>query len=180
MTEPPTEPLVRVRGLIKNYPRQRVDASRYARLWDRVWGWTGRLDDWEALNLGVPVLKGVDLDVQEGETLAIVGPSGAGKSTLLHLIGALDHPNAGQVYYRDVEVTGLKPRKVDAWRNREVGYVFQFYHLFPDLTALENVLVPGMIRFGAAAYGAHSQELHDRAIELLTRVGLGDRVNHRP
>ncbi|MEZ6184523.1 MAG: ABC transporter ATP-binding protein [Planctomycetota bacterium] len=175
-----TEPLIQVRGLSKDYPRQRVDASRYARLWDRVWGWTGRLDDWPALNVGIPVLKDVDMEVHEGETLAIVGPSGAGKSTLLHLMGALDHPSAGSVHYRDVNVTALGPRKVAAWRNREVGYVFQFYHLFPDLTALENVLVPGMIRYGAAGYPAHGAELQARAVDLLTQVGLGDRINHRP
>lgn len=175
-----TEPLISIRGLRKNYPRQRVGAPLYARLVGRALGWTGALDNWEKLHEGIPVLKGVDLDVYDGETLAIVGPSGAGKSTLLHLIGALDRPNGGEILYRDIVVNTLKPSRVAAWRNREVGYIFQFYHLFPDLTALENVLIPGMIRFGTSAYLAQRTELRERARELLERVGLGERINHRP
>ena len=175
-----TKPLITIRGLRKNYPRQRVGAPLYARLVGRALGWTGALDNWEKLHEGIPVLKGVDLDVYDGETLAIVGPSGAGKSTLLHLIGALDRPNGGDILYRDIVVNTLKPSRVAAWRNREVGYIFQFYHLFPDLTALENVLIPGMIRYGTSAYLAQRAELRERARELLERVGLGERVNHRP
>jgi len=175
-----TKPLITIRGLRKNYPRQRVGAPLYARLVGRALGWTGALDNWDKLHEGIPVLKGVDLDVYDGETLAIVGPSGAGKSTLLHLIGALDRPNGGEILYRDIVVNTLKSSRVAAWRNREVGYIFQFYHLFPDLTALENVLIPGMIRYGTSAYLGQRAELRERARELLERVGLGERVNHRP
>jgi lipoprotein-releasing system ATP-binding protein len=178
MTEP--RPLVRVRGLKKNYPRQRVDAPLHARLLGKLWGWTGALDEWDKLNEGLPVLKGIDLDIVPDETLAIVGRSGAGKSTLLHLIGALDRPTEGSVIYEDRDLGALPAAELDAWRNRTVGYVFQFYHLFPDLNALENVLVPAQVAYSVPAYLGKRAELTERAERLLAEVNLADRRHHRP
>jgi lipoprotein-releasing system ATP-binding protein len=175
-----SEPIVRVRALTKTYPRQRVDAGFVAKLVGRAWGWTGALDDWPPLNEGLPVLKGVDLDVEQNEILAIVGKSGAGKSTLLHLIGALDTPKEGTILWKGEDVTLMSPKRVAEWRNRHVGYVFQFYHLFPDLDALENVLVPAMVAYSAPSYLARRGELRERARHLLDKVGLGDRTHHRP
>ncbi len=175
-----SEPIVRVRALSKCYPRQRVDAPLWARLVGRAWGWTGALDDWPTLNEGLPVLREVDLDVQENEILAITGPSGAGKSTLLHLIGALDLPNQGTILYKAEDVTLMSSARLSAWRNQHVGFVFQFYHLFPDLSAEENVLVPAMVAYTVPGYMARRGELRERAAHLLDRVGLGDRRHHRP
>ena len=174
------ETLVRVRALEKNYPRQRVHAPLWARLVGRALNWTGWLDDWAKLNEGLPVLRGVNLDVHKGEVLAIVGPSGAGKSTLLHLIGALDRPNRGTILWKDEEVTRMPPLRLAAWRNHTVGFVFQFYHLFPDLTARENVLVPGMVAHSVLSWLGQRGALRARADELLERVGLGDRRHHYP
>ncbi|RMG18399.1 MAG: ABC transporter ATP-binding protein [Planctomycetota bacterium] len=178
MSEP--VPLVRVRGLEKRYPRQRVDAPWRARLLGRLWGWTGALDEWELLNEGLPVLKGIDLDVYADEILAIVGPSGAGKSTLLHLIGALDRPSAGAVVYEGQDLGSRPAAELDRWRNLTVGFVFQFYHLFPDLDALENVLVPAQVAHSVPSYLGRRREFAERARHLLERVGLGDRAHHRP
>lgn len=174
------EIILRVRGLKKNYPRQRVDASIFARIMGFAAGWTGALDDYEPLNEGLPVLKGIDLDVYADESLAIIGPSGAGKSTLLHLIGALDRVNEGTVLYRDRSLTSLDSGELDAWRNRKVGFVFQFYHLFPDLNALENVLIPAQVAYSTFGYLAKRAQLTERARHLLDQVGLGDRMHHRP
>jgi lipoprotein-releasing system ATP-binding protein len=122
----------------------------------------------------VNVLSELDLDVDEGETVAIVGESGVGKSTLLHLLGALDRPTGGEVRFGGVEVFALPPGELAAFRNREIGFVFQFHQLLPDFTALENVMLPGLIaRQSVAATRA-------RAAELLERVGLRERVTHRP
>jgi lipoprotein-releasing system ATP-binding protein len=173
-------PIVRVRALKKSYPRQRVDAPLWARLFGRAWGWTGALDAWPTLNEGVPVLNGVDVDVKQNEILAIVGPSGAGKSTLLHLIGALDAPNEGTILYKGEDVTMMSPGRVAHWRNVTIGFVFQFYHLFPDLDAEENVLIPAMVAYSPGAYLARRAELRERARHLLDRVGLGDRRHHHP
>ena len=174
------EVILRVRALVKNFPRERVDAPLWARLIARGLAWTGWLDEWEALNEGLPVLKGVDLDIHQGEVVAIVGPSGAGKSTLLHLIGALDRPSDGTILYKDEDVTGMAAQRLAAWRNHTVGFVFQFYHLFPDLTALENVLVPGMVAHGVTSWFGARAALRARAEELLERVHLTDRSGHYP
>jgi lipoprotein-releasing system ATP-binding protein len=173
-------PILRARKLRKDYPRQRVDAHLGARALGALWGWTGQLDEWPALNEGLPVLKGIDLDVYPGETLAIVGPSGAGKSTLLHLLGALDHPTEGTVLYREDDFLTMKAAAIDRWRNRTVGYVFQFYHLFPDLDAEENVLLPAMVACTTLEFARRKAELHGRALELLEKVGLAARRHHRP
>ncbi len=172
--------MIRVRALEKRFPLQRRDAPLRAKLLGKLWGWTGALDDWSLLNEGLPVLKGIDLDVYAGETLAIVGPSGAGKSTLLHLIGCLDKPNAGTILFEDQDLARMPQASLDHWRNKRVGFVFQFYHLFPDLSALENVLVPAMVKLSLPAYLSQKSVLKDRARELLEQVGLADRAGHRP
>lgn len=173
-------PLIRVRGLVKTYPKQRVDSSIFARLLNAVWGWTGALDTWAPLNEGVPVLRSIDLDVYPDETLVILGRSGAGKSTLLYLMGALDRPNEGTILYEDQDLGRISGRALDRWRNSTVGYVFQFYHLFPDLNALENVLLPAKVAYSVPAYLSRSDDLNARARLLLEQVGLGDRAHHRP
>jgi lipoprotein-releasing system ATP-binding protein len=118
------------------------------------------------------VLKGIDLEVGSGEMVTIVGPSGAGKSTLLHLIGTLDLPTKGQILYGGRDVTRLGSSDLAEFRNRSIGFVFQFHHLLPEFTALENVMMPGLIQGG--------RRLEDRARELLDEVGLSERLTHRP
>ncbi|MDH5674195.1 MAG: ABC transporter ATP-binding protein [Myxococcales bacterium] len=122
----------------------------------------------------VPVLKGIDLRVDEGEMLCIVGPSGAGKSTLLHLLGTLDLPSAGQIFYGGDDVTTYSSARLAAFRNHSIGFVFQFHHLLPEFTALENVMMPGRIR------GEGKGALRERAEALLLEVGLKERLTHRP
>lgn len=122
----------------------------------------------------VEVLNGVDLKVVSGETVAIVGSSGVGKSTLLNVMGALDRPTRGEVFYRDKLITGLDDRALAAFRNRFVGFVFQFHHLLPEFTALENVMLPALIG------GSGAGEAGKRAGELLEEVGLKDRFGHKP
>ncbi|MBW2189449.1 MAG: ABC transporter ATP-binding protein [Deltaproteobacteria bacterium] len=118
------------------------------------------------------VLKGIDLQIDRGEMVTIVGPSGAGKSTLLHLIGTLDLPTEGRILYGGRDVTRLGSLELAEFRNRSIGFVFQFHHLLPEFTALENVMMPGLIR--------GSRRLEDRARQLLDEVGLTDRLTHRP
>src|SRR5205823_4281957 len=117
--------ILRVRNVTKNYPIQRTDASLYARAVGASLAWTGALDDWKPLNDGLPILRGVDLDVFPDETLAIVGPSGAGKSTLLHVMGALDPPTDGAVVYRGRDLTAMSSTELADYRNKRVGFVFQ-------------------------------------------------------
>lgn len=134
----------------------------------------------------VPVLRGVSLDVRQGEWLAVLGASGSGKSTLLHLIGGLDRPDhaePGDAQGPAIEVAGrglasMSPRELDALRAGTVGFVFQFYHLLPELTVLENVCVAAMVRLGRLGY--RSAEARARAGELLESMGLGHRLGHRP
>jgi len=118
------------------------------------------------------VLKGIDLEIGSGEMVTIVGPSGAGKSTLLHLIGTLDLPTEGQILYGGRDVTRLGSSDLAEFRNRSIGFVFQFHHLLPEFTALENVMMPGLIQGG--------RRMEDRARELLGEVGLSERLTHRP
>src|SRR6185295_10996721 len=122
----------------------------------------------------VGVLAALDLVVEAGERLAIVGTSGVGKSTLLHLLGALDRPTGGQLLFDGEDVFGRADAGLAAFRNREVGFVFQFHHLLGDFTALENVMLPALI--AREAFGA----ARSRATGLLERVGLQDRLKHRP
>ena len=120
------------------------------------------------------VFSGLNLDVQRGEMLALVGESGAGKSTLLHMLGGLDRPSSGTIYYGSKEVSGLaRPEQAD-FRNREIGFVWQIHYLLPEFTALENVCMPLLIR-GEAIGVAKT-----RAIQLLERVGLKQRLDHKP
>ncbi len=128
----------------------------------------------------VEVLRGVNLDVHEGEFLSIVGASGSGKSTLLHLLGTLDRPDYGQVYYEGKRIDNLPLELRDKLRNETFGFIFQFYHLLPELNALENVLVPEMIRHSFWAWWRKRGEFKKRAAELLERVGLGHRLRHKP
>jgi lipoprotein-releasing system ATP-binding protein len=118
------------------------------------------------------VLKGIDLEIGSGEMVTIVGPSGAGKSTLLHLIGTLDLPTEGRILYGGRDVTRLGSSDLAEFRNRSIGFVFQFHHLLPEFTALENVMMPGLIQGG--------RRLEGRARELLREVGLSERLTHRP
>jgi lipoprotein-releasing system ATP-binding protein len=118
------------------------------------------------------VLEGIDLDIHPGEMVTIVGPSGAGKSTLLHLIGTLDLPSEGRILYGGRDVTQLGSSELAEFRNVSLGFVFQFHHLLPEFTALENVLMPGLIQ--------GRRRLEDRARQLLDEVGLSARLTHRP
>ncbi len=120
------------------------------------------------------------MNVAKGEFLAIVGQSGSGKSTLLHLLGTLDAPDKGQIQFAGRRIDNLPPSARDALRNRQIGMIFQFYHLLPELTTLENVLAPLMIRCGVWAYLRRRGEHRVRAAELLEMVGLADRLKHRP
>jgi ABC-type lipoprotein export system ATPase subunit len=120
------------------------------------------------------VLEGIDLAVARGESLALRGASGAGKSTLLHLLGGLDLPNAGEIFFDGVNLRSLGAAALAQWRNRRVGFIFQAYHLLPELTALENVMLPA--RMARTAPGAAAA----RAAQMLDRVGLSQRVQHRP
>jgi len=128
----------------------------------------------------VPVLRGVSLNVRRGEFLAVVGQSGCGKSTLLHLLGTLDAPDHGEIHYDGRRIDNLPARERDALRNRRFGMIFQFYHLLPELTTLENVLAPAMIAQGAWSYLRHRAAHRANARELLERVGLGHRLKHKP
>lgn len=122
----------------------------------------------------IHVLQGLDLELKEGERLAIVGESGVGKSTLLHILGTLDRPSQGQVTYRGTNLFSLDDPALSAFRNREIGFVFQFHYLLPDFDALENVMLPALIQRWERKKAEHE------AMELLEMVGLRDRMTHRP
>ncbi len=126
------------------------------------------------------VLRGLDLEVHEGEFLSVVGASGSGKSTLLHLLGVLDRPDKGEIYLDERRIDDLAAKRRDQLRNQTFGFIFQFYHLLPELTALENVLMPQMIAHSVWSWWRRRRELRNRAVELLDRVGLGRRLHHRP
>ncbi len=120
------------------------------------------------------VLKGIDLEIQKGEIVSIVGASGAGKSTLLHILGTLDNAQEGTIRIHDTDVTALPQKKLSAFRNRHIGFVFQSHHLLPEFTALENVCMPAFIA------GESKSSAEKKAGELLTMMNLADRVTHRP
>ena len=122
----------------------------------------------------LPVLKGIDIEIQKGEILAIIGASGVGKSTLLHLIGGLDRPTQGKVYYENQDIFDFNDRELDRFRNLGVGFVFQFHHLLPEFTAIENVAL------GALIAGRNAHDARADAGELLDYVGLSERLEHHP
>lgn len=130
--------------------------------------------------LEVPVLKGVDLQINTGDFTAIIGQSGSGKSTLLHLLGTLDVPDRGEIRIGETRIDNLPAKKKERLRNREFGMIFQFYHLLPELTMLENVLIPRMVQDGFWAYLKNKKAYKKRAIELIEMVGLGHRMSHKP
>src|SRR5262245_12700230 len=130
--------------------------------------------------VAVPVLQGVHLEVQRGEFVSIVGVSGSGKSTLLHLLGTLDRPDDGAILIEGERIDNLPGSERDWLRNQTFGVIFQFYHLLPELTALENVVLPQMIAHSALGWLRHRGTYRRRATELLERVGLGHRLTHRP
>jgi len=126
------------------------------------------------------ILHGVDLELERGACVSLMGASGAGKSTLLHILGLLESPSAGEVWIDGENAWKLPVQRRAALRNRKLGFVFQFYHLLPELNALENVLLPAMIQHGPAAWRARARELRQRAEELLVRFGLSERLRHKP
>lgn len=122
----------------------------------------------------LPVLKGINFHVKQGEIISIVGASGAGKTTLLHILGTLDKTDAGTVHINSVDVSNLGDKKLSEFRNKNIGFIFQFHHLLPEFTALENVCIPAFIAKTPKA------EAEKRAAELLTFLGLSERLNHKP
>jgi lipoprotein-releasing system ATP-binding protein len=120
------------------------------------------------------VLKGIDLTIDKGEVVSIVGPSGAGKTTLLQIIGTLDYPDSGSVCFDNIDVTKLSQKKLADFRNRHIGFVFQFHQLLPEFTALENIMIPAYIA------GTSTKEARQRAEELLQFMGLNNRGHHKP
>ena len=120
------------------------------------------------------VLKDVSLEIKKGEIISIVGASGAGKTTLLHIIGTLDRPNKGLLMINNENISNLSDKKLAAFRNKNIGFVFQFNHLLPEFTAIENVCIPAFIA------GTDKSLAEERAMELLTFLGLTDRINHKP
>jgi lipoprotein-releasing system ATP-binding protein len=122
----------------------------------------------------VQVLKGVDIELQKGEIISIVGSSGAGKSTLLHILGTLDKADQGEIYLNNTPVNSLNGKKLAAFRNRHMGFVFQFHHLLPEFTALENVCIPGWLA------GRKKKEVEAKAEELLRLLGLTMRLDNKP
>ncbi|MDH5201646.1 MAG: ABC transporter ATP-binding protein [Nitrospirota bacterium] len=129
------------------------------------------------------VLKGVDLSIKEREMVGIVGASGVGKSTLLHILGALDSPTSGKVFYNGNDIFLLDEHSLAYFRNKSIGFVFQFHHLLPEFTALENVMMPGLISMGSSVQGFKGlsyKEVKERAERLLNELGLSERESHRP
>ncbi len=128
----------------------------------------------------VQVLKGADVAVKKGEFAAIVGASGSGKSTLLHILGALDRPDKGVVKFEGRELDGMGGRELNEYRNKMIGFVFQFYHLLDELNVLENVMLPAMVPAGMIGWLTRQAEVKKRALELLKAVGLEERAIHKP
>lgn len=122
----------------------------------------------------VQVLKGVDIEIKKGEVVSIVGPSGSGKSTLLHILGTLDKPDRGEIMMNDTVINSLGSKKLAVFRNRNIGFVFQFHHLLPEFSALENVCIPGWIA------GRKKKEVENTAKDLLQVLGVAHRLNNKP
>ncbi len=128
----------------------------------------------------IPVLQGVELAIQAGEFVSIIGPSGCGKTTLLHLLATLDAPDSGEICFEGNRIDNVPSAGRDLLRNKYFGMVFQFYHLLPELTTLENVLTPAMIGEGVLGYWSRRRAYKERAMEMLELVGLGHRLKHKP
>jgi lipoprotein-releasing system ATP-binding protein len=129
------------------------------------------------------VLQGITLSIHEKEIVGIVGASGAGKSTLLHILGALDRPTSGTVFYNDTDIFSLDRNSLASFRNRKIGFVFQFHHLLPEFSATENVMMPGLIGMGSKHQGfkgPNYNEIRYRAEMILNEMGLSERKRHRP
>ncbi len=126
------------------------------------------------------VLRGIDFEVQAGEFVAMVGASGSGKSTFLHILGALDTPDKGDVIFDGQHLTGLNAARLNEYRNRSVGFVFQFYHLLDELDVVENTVLPAMAASNILNWSARRGPARQRAIDLLRRFGLGERLKHKP
>ncbi len=141
---------------------------------------TGLTKSFHKGDIEIPVLAGLNLSVRKGEFLAVVGQSGSGKSTLLHLLGTLDVPDKGEIHFEGQRIDNLPGARRDALRNTRFGMIFQFYHLLPELSALENVLVPLMITHNTLSYFRYRRRLRAAATELLEAVGLGHRLRHKP
>ncbi|MBK8668570.1 MAG: ABC transporter ATP-binding protein [Saprospiraceae bacterium] len=122
----------------------------------------------------IHVLNGIDMDIPQGQIISIIGKSGAGKSTLLHILGTLDTPDTGTLAICDKDITGLNEKQLAAFRNKNIGFVFQFHHLLQEFTAIENVCIPAYIA------GKSESESTQKAKELLEYLGLSDRMNHKP
>jgi lipoprotein-releasing system ATP-binding protein len=120
------------------------------------------------------VLKGVDVEINHGEIVSIIGPSGAGKSTLLHILGTLDYPDSGSIYLDNQRIDTLKPKQLAAFRNKKIGFIFQFHHLLPEFSAIENVCIPGWIA------GEQKAETEKKARELLDILGLKEKYENKP
>src|SRR5271170_3224698 len=120
------------------------------------------------------VLKGVDVEIKKGEIVSIAGPSGSGKSTLLHILGTLDKPDAGEIFLQERKMSDLKGKALASFRNKHIGFVFQFHHLLPEFSALENVCIPGWIA------GSRKKDVEQRALDLLEDLGVGNRVENKP
>ena len=126
------------------------------------------------------VLKGADFRVEPGEMVSLLGPSGSGKSTLLHILGLLDKPDRGEVWYGGGRVDRLSPREKARIRNRRIGFVFQFYHLIPELTALQNILLSGMMGASLPGWMARRRAMKAKALDLLDRMGIADQADKKP
>jgi len=120
------------------------------------------------------VLKGIDLTISQGEIVAVVGPSGAGKTTLLQIMGTLDKPDSGEIFYGKTNINQIKDKELAAFRNKNIGFVFQFHQLLPEFTALENVMIPALIG------GVRQSEAAKKAQEILDFLGLSERTEHKP
>ena len=120
------------------------------------------------------VLKGIDLQINQGEIVSVVGASGAGKTTLLQIIGTLDKPTSGTILFDNQDIAALSEKKLSSFRNKNIGFVFQFHHLLPEFTAIENLYIPAFIA------GVQQKEAHSRALELLEFLHLSDRASHKP
>lgn len=122
----------------------------------------------------LPILKGIDLEIEKGEIVSIVGASGAGKSTLLHILGTLDKADKGDLFINGTHINTLNEKALSAFRNEQIGFIFQFHHLLPEFTALENICIPAFIK------GSSKAQAEKKASELLDLLGLSNRANHKP